>query len=128
MHRPRLCACIRMLRPAAHPLANAWQVKRRHPMEVDELGPHPALGMGRKPRASSPPDAIAQPVDSLARPMTSLVMSAPVTGSYFWSNCVILRVDLDPKHKCKHPDTWAIYRVKFNDEEHPHLIGESLVL
>ena len=124
-----------MSRSPAHPLDNARQARRRSAipgndhMHAVSSAMLPALGMGAASCTHTYGTAteVAKPSPKVARPQTSLVMAATVTGSYFWSNCVILRVELDPKHECKQSDTWVIYRVKFNDEKHPHLVGEYSV-
>lgn len=61
---------------------------------------------------------------AMQRPGTA-VLATTVTGTYFWADSVIMKVQLDPDHICKVQDTWVIYRVKFTDPAHPHLLGTS---
>ena len=60
----------------------------------------------------------------MQRPGTA-VLATTVTGTFFWADSVIMKVQLDPDHICKVQDTWVIYRVKFTDPAHPHLLGTS---
>lgn len=64
---------------------------------------------------------VAQNNLAMQRPGTA-VLATTVTGTFFWADSVIMKVQLDPDHICKVQDTWVIYRVKFTDPAHPHLL------